>query len=329
MSATARIGAAALFVTLAVSAAPAQTTCVGDCNGNNVVTINELILGVNIALGTTNLSQCPAFDPNGDGKVGINELITGVNNALNGCHGGMTGVERTFTIEPGMQNASPAPPNMMPGRNQTRSGLFTNALSNSNAAIEIGPGPLTIVMGTQDANGVASLKLKEDVDLAVQTLVPCLCMHIFANGSDGSIDCNGGTAYDTQAVREANAPGFGWTATTGLGSPSGPGNANLLVMAQFKAVGDATFDCTAAQCATITYTDPPNLFAFTTTTATAIQKQTTGGDLVLSDVGEPFDCANFGTSNSGGMLAAPAPTIIDPFGAFANVFRFAEAFHAQ
>ena len=59
--------------------------CVGDCNGNGAVAINELIVGVNIALGSTPLSSCPAFDANGDGMVGINELIAAVNNALNGC----------------------------------------------------------------------------------------------------------------------------------------------------------------------------------------------------------------------------------------------------
>jgi len=50
-----------------------------------MVLVNELVIGVNIALGTAELSTCPSFDQNGDGMVGINELVTGVNNALNGC----------------------------------------------------------------------------------------------------------------------------------------------------------------------------------------------------------------------------------------------------
>ena len=49
------------------------------------VTVNELILGVNIALGSADVGDCEAFDENGDGMVGINELITAVNNALDGC----------------------------------------------------------------------------------------------------------------------------------------------------------------------------------------------------------------------------------------------------
>jgi len=64
---------------------PPTPSCVGDCDGTGMVAINELITGVNIALGSSPLSSCTAFDQNGDGMVGINELISGVNNALNGC----------------------------------------------------------------------------------------------------------------------------------------------------------------------------------------------------------------------------------------------------
>ncbi len=67
---------------------PPTPTCVGDCDGDGTVAINELITGVNIALGSAQLSVCPAFDANGDGMVGINELITAVNNALEGCPAG-------------------------------------------------------------------------------------------------------------------------------------------------------------------------------------------------------------------------------------------------
>jgi hypothetical protein len=49
-----------------------------------VVAINELILGVNIALGIQPLDACPAF-ANSQGMVDIAQLIRGVNSALNGC----------------------------------------------------------------------------------------------------------------------------------------------------------------------------------------------------------------------------------------------------
>ena len=79
---------AASTVTETPTAEPTVTAppgCTGDCNGVGGVTVNELILGVNIALGSADVGDCEAFDENGDGMVGINELITAVNNALDGC----------------------------------------------------------------------------------------------------------------------------------------------------------------------------------------------------------------------------------------------------
>ena len=68
-----------------VEIAGAGEVCVGDCNGDGMVTISELIRGVNIALGSAEVDVCPAFDANGDGAVTINELVSAVINALNGC----------------------------------------------------------------------------------------------------------------------------------------------------------------------------------------------------------------------------------------------------
>lgn len=59
--------------------------CPGDCDGNGVVAVNELIQGVNIALGNATAASCPAFDLDGNGRVAVNELIAGVNSAQSGC----------------------------------------------------------------------------------------------------------------------------------------------------------------------------------------------------------------------------------------------------
>jgi hypothetical protein len=56
----------------------------GDCDGDGDVTINELILGVNISLGVLPVTACPAFDTDASGGVSIDELIAAVNAALNG-----------------------------------------------------------------------------------------------------------------------------------------------------------------------------------------------------------------------------------------------------
>lgn len=72
------------FIALLAAPAPAQL-CAGDCDFDGMVQINELVLGVNVALNIIPLDQCDAYDVNGDDMVGINELIAAVNNALNGC----------------------------------------------------------------------------------------------------------------------------------------------------------------------------------------------------------------------------------------------------
>ncbi|HVM96896.1 MAG TPA: hypothetical protein VMT89_10930, partial [Candidatus Acidoferrales bacterium] len=63
----------------------ATAACVGDCNGDGSVTVDEIVSGVSIALESTALSACASFDANGDGAVTIDELLLAINNALNSC----------------------------------------------------------------------------------------------------------------------------------------------------------------------------------------------------------------------------------------------------
>ena len=51
----------------AASATPGPGGCAGDCNGDGMVVVNELIVGVNIALGNAGVASCPAFDLDGNG----------------------------------------------------------------------------------------------------------------------------------------------------------------------------------------------------------------------------------------------------------------------
>jgi hypothetical protein len=59
--------------------------CGGDCDASEEVTIDEIIVGVTIALGQGEVVACPAFDDDGSGRVEVTELVIAVNNALNGC----------------------------------------------------------------------------------------------------------------------------------------------------------------------------------------------------------------------------------------------------
>jgi hypothetical protein len=60
-------------------------TCPGDCDGGGGTTINELIRGVTIALGSAQLETCPASDSDSDGRVTVADLVRAVTAALDGC----------------------------------------------------------------------------------------------------------------------------------------------------------------------------------------------------------------------------------------------------
>ncbi len=121
-------GLSGLFVVglLAGSQAMGQLPCVGDCDGNGSVAVNELITGVNINLGNRPVADCVAFDTNDDGMVAVNELIQGVNANLQGCVSEPTATpgadtptatpdEDTPTPEAGTPTSTPEPDTPTPG----------------------------------------------------------------------------------------------------------------------------------------------------------------------------------------------------------------------
>jgi hypothetical protein len=123
-----------VIVIAAGAVARAQGLCVGDCPPpDQQVTVSELIVGVNIALGTAALGDCPSDDVDGSGHVGIDALITAVNNALSGCPGGPTPLP------------SPTPTGVGPTVPPTTTALPT-------ATATIGPGPVVSFFGVANAN---------------------------------------------------------------------------------------------------------------------------------------------------------------------------------
>jgi hypothetical protein len=62
---------------------PEPPPCDGDCNSNGMVTVDELVTCVNMALASSD--ACHACDANGDGTVTISEIVAAVGAALSGC----------------------------------------------------------------------------------------------------------------------------------------------------------------------------------------------------------------------------------------------------
>ena len=59
--------------------------CGGDCGDDGEVTVNELLLMVNVALGQAQVSECGAGDRDQNGAITIDEILVAVSHALNGC----------------------------------------------------------------------------------------------------------------------------------------------------------------------------------------------------------------------------------------------------
>jgi hypothetical protein len=70
--------------------------CPGDCNGDGVVTVDQIMLAVDLVLreqsgilddplSCIGTEECPAVDTDLDCQVTINEIVAAVNRALEGC----------------------------------------------------------------------------------------------------------------------------------------------------------------------------------------------------------------------------------------------------
>lgn len=84
---TTRFTAAILTTAIALcAAAPGRgQECSGDCDGNGIVAVNEIVVGINILLTNGAVTACTAIDANRNGVVTVNELVAAVNNLQCDC----------------------------------------------------------------------------------------------------------------------------------------------------------------------------------------------------------------------------------------------------
>ena len=74
----------ALFLT-PISVGIAAAACIGDCNRDGRIGIDEVLRGVNILLGEAALDTCYQADANCDGAVALDEVVAAVDGALHVC----------------------------------------------------------------------------------------------------------------------------------------------------------------------------------------------------------------------------------------------------
>jgi sulfur-oxidizing protein SoxB len=74
-----------LAIVVVFSASRSLGACIGDCNANGIVTVEEAVLAVDRALRGGLLGRCERSDRDQDGVITIDELVAAVGSALNGC----------------------------------------------------------------------------------------------------------------------------------------------------------------------------------------------------------------------------------------------------
>jgi hypothetical protein len=112
-----------------VRAAPAvlamlRPPCHGDCNGDGMVLLNELVLGVGIGLDTTPVDACRAADGDDSRSVRIDEILRAVQVALTACPAPKV---PTTPIEPQATPTPTLPPPSAPGPDITFLGIASAA----------------------------------------------------------------------------------------------------------------------------------------------------------------------------------------------------------
>jgi len=91
--------AVALALSIGVKRADAGAApCLGDCSGDGLVSVDELITMVTIALGQGDLTSCKSGDGDDNGAIEVDEIVTAVDSALNGCPNGIfkTSIDHPF-----------------------------------------------------------------------------------------------------------------------------------------------------------------------------------------------------------------------------------------
>ncbi len=61
-----------------------NSPCAGDCNGDGVVSVDELVTLADIALDEQDVAACPARASH-DGRITVDDIVRAVTHAISGC----------------------------------------------------------------------------------------------------------------------------------------------------------------------------------------------------------------------------------------------------
>ncbi len=187
--------------------APSLGQCIGDCNADGEVTVDEIVTMVNVALGNQPAQACPAGDRDGDGGITVDEIVAAVNNLLTACPAGGTPTpsatptptsgpiggslgDRRFTFSQRSRLTA------VLGFGRLSLGSFRGQKNG-----QTGDAYLVLRAGEPDSNGIATIDIMEGSDyFFVEARIPTgnllVCIRpLIPVTSAGVVQCNGGEDY--------------------------------------------------------------------------------------------------------------------------------------
>lgn len=197
-------------------------------------------------------------------------------------------------------------------------------------------GAFTLVGGSPDADGVATLALGGDAFIGAQAADNSyICFKLEAVGSTGKIDCDGGLPVGVDLSVDSNgtnppSPAV-LTLEQGAAGAAGSGYVQLTVRGA-NCPGDASGACTGVFLSPADCADPSKVnygvaqagtTAFTTgaMAVTITEPRQGGGPLTVSKTGQPFNCSAWSTDGPG-IVELGVPAFDTAFGDAANVAQF-------
>lgn len=118
-------------VTASSSATPTSTPCVGTCHSEGVVSVDDVVAMLTVALGSDDPGRCPSGDGDRNGTITVEEVLAAITNALYGCgvppptHTNTPTHTRTVTRTPSRTSTRPETPTSTRTGTATRTPLPT------------------------------------------------------------------------------------------------------------------------------------------------------------------------------------------------------------
>ena len=197
---TSRSAVVGMFLAAALTVGRVEAQqCLGVCNGDGSVTVDEIIIMVNIALGTAQIGDCTAGDGDTSGTITVDEIVTATNNALSGCPvvGGPLGT-RHFVLDPVRSNFTAV---LAPGF-EVNLGSFRGQNNDPNNTVT--DAFFDFEAGEPDENGLAFVNVTAsseyifasaniaNITVCLKPLVPVI--------NAGVVQCNGGLDYSIRTA---------------------------------------------------------------------------------------------------------------------------------